>query len=288
MVLSPKRAQAYSQLAALYGFTRDLEALRRLLPRVEAADLDLSDGTQRALDYYQKKDDAKRRDEMHASVHRQEAILSAARSKGGVTFAVAASKLAALKAGGPELGLEADAGEMVRLAEEAHAAAPSQATRQALVAVLLFRADRTLARQEPAYAAMAGRSQRALSAGYLIADVLGQTGPVRERARKDPDVQRVVELVREEGQICPQDVGPWGWALLRGGNPGEADRAGQVVLADTVSQVQRALRQRLEPLSAAAAFQAYWAAQIAGKEAEGREALRNCAAHGVPLPFDVR
>src|SRR5205807_5036789 len=126
LVLSPKGVYPYGLLFYLDGLARDLDAMRRLLQRAESADLDLSDTTRQMREHYAGKDEDKERTEQTARLTRQEAVLKAVRQgKKGLTLAVAASDVARTKMNLAELGVAVDADEIVALAEEAHAAAPS-------------------------------------------------------------------------------------------------------------------------------------------------------------------
>src|SRR6185437_17062066 len=96
-----------------------------------------------------------------------------------------------------QLGDPVEADEVVALAEAAQAAAPSSATRGMLEGALLFRAGRKLAGKEPAFAALVSRTRRSLSAMDLRAVTLAHEGKMRQAIRAEPDVQRVVTLLRE-------------------------------------------------------------------------------------------
>ncbi|HEV3259711.1 MAG TPA: hypothetical protein VG013_22780, partial [Gemmataceae bacterium] len=288
-VLRPKRASPYSNLLSIYAYRRDPEALRGLLRRLEGVDLDLSDETRQALDFYAGKDDAKRRKEWKAGIQRQQDSVRVARKGArGATLAVAASTLADLKMSLDQLGEAVDAAEVVALAEEAHAAAPSQATQSSLVRALLFRAGQTLARQEPPYTAMVTRARRSLSPSYLLAVGLSLDAKLRDAARKNPDVQRAVALVLQETREFPDDPSPWSWALLRGVHPEEAAKVAKALRKDELGRLERSITQQLTPVGAGTAFAACWALQAAGKEAEARAVLKACARRGVPMPFEVK
>jgi hypothetical protein len=204
----------------------------------------------------------------------------------GATLAVAAADLANYKMSMAAYGLEVKADEIVALAEEAHAAAPSRGTSSVLVDALLTRASGVLARQDPAYASMASRSRRSLAPRDLIAVVLARQGPLAKKALDNEDVRRAVALVRETAAKFPDEHPEWWWALLRSAHPEEAARLSQAILGDKSAALKRSAEDKLNPLSASAAFRRSWLAQMAGKEAEGVEALQRCAAEKVPLPFD--
>lgn len=287
LVLAPKNASSYSSLASIHGFTRNLEALRGLEKRMEGVELDLDDGKRQSLDYFSGKDDAKLRQEMTAALERYASLVKATRkSAPGITFAVAAASLAGQKIHLSMLGGETDFEEIVALAEEAHAAAPSSATQATLMAALMARASGTLERQEPKYVSLTQSGRRSLGATYLIPLALDRGGNLRQACLGNADVQRAVALMRENVARFPDEGGPWTWALFRHTSAEDAARMAKIVLQDEVDRLERSIDMRLSPFSAADAYKAYWAWQIAGNEAEGIAVLKRCAARGVPIPLD--
>lgn len=147
------------------------------------------------MDHYQGKDDAWGRKEAEASVARWEGLLKTAREKKGVTLAVAATQLAEAKSGLEAYGAAVDSDAVVALAQEAQSASASSPTQEALVAMVLGRAGRTLARAEQSYAALAsGPVFRALGHKYLIAVALGHLpagSPGRHRSAGLPSHSQV-------------------------------------------------------------------------------------------------
>jgi tetratricopeptide (TPR) repeat protein len=287
LVLSPKNSAVYSTVDSLHHTRRDLKALEALARRLEQVDLDLSDATRQTLEYYSGKSDARSRKDLRASAARfAEAVQAARRDKKGVTLAVAADRLLSCKIGLDTLGEAVAPNEIVALAEEAHAAAPSAATHASLVNALLFRASRTLARQEPAYAAMVKKALRSLGHSLLIAVALSGEDRVRQAALANKDVERAAALLKDNVARFPREPQEWWWAVLRATHPEEAAQVAQAVLRDDLGRIQRSINLKLSPVSGRTAFEAYWASQIAGKEAEGIAILKSYATRGVPLPFD--
>jgi hypothetical protein len=290
VVLAPRGESGWAMLAALYGITRDRAALVGLARRLEGAELDQADTVRKTLEAYQGKDRAKRVKELNATRQREEALVKSLRQGqrgAGVTFAAAATELAATLRGlGEEGGSAGDPDRVVALAEEAHQVAPSSATHTALRDALLYRASRTLEKQEPAYKQMATRARRSLGTSYLVAAALSREGKAREAALKNADVKRALELMREDLARFPDEAGPRTWVMLRAAHPAEAAKVAAALAKDEAHQATLAVGRKLSPVSATTALQTYWGAQMAGKEAEGRAALKAVAARGVPLPFD--
>jgi hypothetical protein len=75
--------------------------------------------------------------------------------------------------------------------------------------------------------------------------------------------------------------------MIQAADPAEAQRLAEAIRQDQTRPTEIAIRLRLSPGSATAALQAYWNAQVVGKEDQGIRALRDCAARGVPLPLDL-
>src|SRR5262249_1033188 len=128
------------------------------------------------LDYYAGKNDAKYLTDFQTGQTRQEAILPAARKVGGATRAVAAATLARLQMSGASLRPTTDLKQTISLVEEAHAAAPSDATHAMRITALVLRTHETLGKQEPAYTELATQTKRTLNGAYLVAIVLGRDG----------------------------------------------------------------------------------------------------------------
>jgi tetratricopeptide (TPR) repeat protein len=288
LVLAPKRADSYTQLAALDEYVRAVDDLRGLWQRLQGVELDLADQTRETLDYYAGKDDAKKLADTKVALERQQGIVQTARKSRDRTFATGAALLVRQQIGASGL-LPPDGDAVVRLAEEAHAAAPSSGTQNTLIFALFYRAHQSLAKSEPAYADLAVRTQRSLGSN-LLTWIIGREGPLRARALAHPDVQRALALKVEQAAAFPDDMGPGTWALLRFAHPREAARIAEEVRgariaeAGRVDELKRSIDRVLSPLSVTAALDSYWALLLAGKEKEADEVFQGLAARGVPLP----
>jgi hypothetical protein len=286
LLLAPKNVVTYREMTKLYSFLDDTEGLRRLLKRIDEAVLDLGESDREALEDYQGKKDEKYRREWEGLIGRDEEIVKEARRVKGATLAAALCGLAQHKMGLVGLGVEVNADEVVALAEEADAAAPSSATRSMLEAALLVRAGLALAKAEPGYAEMVKRAGRALLPPTLIAVALTREGKPREGALGNPDVRRAIGLLRDTVAKFPQDAHVWAWAMLRDAHPDVAANLARVIAQDQADQAENAISLKLSNVNPSAAFHAYWSLLAAGKEADGLEVLRKCAAKGAPMPFD--
>jgi hypothetical protein len=289
LLLAPRHPASYLHLFALLKLTGDWEAFRQLEASARKADLDLSDLIGQRLDFYAGKKDAQLQKELAGQVrHWEKPYAQLAGGSRGPTFALVADLLSRLLIDSAEVGTTVDADRVVRLAEEAHAAAPSRATQNALISALLFRAHRQLIEQEPAYNQLATRVRRALNADYLLAVVLSREGKLRQAALANKDVRRAGELVRERETEFPDEISPSACVILRALYPEETAARTEALARSEVGKWSRAISLRLSPASASAALECYWALSLAGKEEQGQAILKRCAAQGVPLPFDVR
>jgi tetratricopeptide (TPR) repeat protein len=289
LVLAPKNASAYFSLASLYRFTRNLEALRGLDKRLDGVELDLADSTRETLEYLRGKKDAQLQQEFKASIDRHEKQVAETRDMPNkATFAVAATHLVYNLTALDYLGQQVDPNRIVRLAEEAHTAAPSRATHGCLIGALLFRAHRALTEKVPTYAALAARTKRSVGTGYLVAVALSWEGPVQATAQSHPDVQRAVLLLKEAQAAFPDAPDPWTWAMIQSTYPDDAAVVRKALLEDELGRADRAIELRLAPVSGANVLQAYWAMQAAGEATKGRAILQAAADRGVPLPFDLK
>jgi hypothetical protein len=288
LVLAPNDAHGYSQLCALLVFVGDRKGLKALREQLEGAELDLADQTRLAVEYYAGTKDRQYRDTATNSLARYKGVVQALRAKQGPTFATAAAALSAAGIHADELGLPTDANAILQGAEEAHAAFPSQGTYFALEEALAFRVNRELARHDPAFQKIHSRAKRSTYPVVLLAAALAGNAQRAEAARANPDFQRLVRMVTEYDGKFAERPKPWSWVLL--GIVG-SERTAQVaarVRADLVGELDRTITRRLSPLDASNALLLSWQQQIAGKEADGREILKQLSKQGVPLPVETK
>lgn len=284
LLLAPKRPEAYGTLARLFNLTGDVKGLEDVGERLGGVELDLEEANRRTRDYYAGKDEPKRVEELKTGIEQMEGRLPAARKKGGRTFAVAAAGLASARAGAAELLTVSDPGALVRLAEEAHRASPSDGTRNALAAALSLRAHRALIQAEPAYAALAKESRRGLGAGLISWVLAGEEGELRDRVAANADVKRVAAIRQEQLKHLPDRTGPNTWALLRATHPAEAAKLVKALQKDRRAELKRRIDAALSPLSPWPVLEEAWLLRAAGKAEQAKEALKRAAKAGVPLP----
>jgi hypothetical protein len=287
LVLAPKDIYPYLVLVGIHGFTRDLAALRNLERQLRDAELDLADTIQVQLDHIAGKKAAKEKADLEVTIKRWEEYYTRFKKDGGATFAVAAVTLAGSLMRREEVGEAVDVDRVIRLAEEAHAAAPSRQTQSFLADALLFRTHRQLIQQEPEYAKMATRARRALEHDDLIVVAVERGGKLRTAALADPSLRRACDLLKEQARAFPDEAGPGTCILLQVTDPTEAAPMIESLGKNESGKLARAIALKLAPANPRTALAGYWALKLEGKEAEGKAILKACAARGVPFPFDL-
>ena len=286
LILAPNNPALYAEYQELLHFLGDRDGLANLDRRAAESKPDLEAARQDLRDHWEGKKDAQWRAESAVAVARAERILADTKIASGTTFARAAAALVHARLGQEALDMPFDADAAVQEAEQAHQAAPSPGTRSSLQSALLARAHKDLSAKEAEYAALVSRSKRSLNSSDLIAVALWREGALRPRVLANGDVQRVLQMIRDDFAQFPDEPHEWSWAMLRAAHPEDAGRMAQALAANELLRLKRALEVRLSPQNPGMALQQCWMLDSAGKTAEAREILKRAAAAGVPLPFD--
>ena len=114
---------------------------------------------------------------------------------------------------------------------------------------------------------------------------MDRDGPLGQAARKDPDVLRVAKLTIEGYDGDPVYVaGPRSWCFLRTLNPDRAAKIKETYAHAEADRRSQVISLKVNSMNGSEALESYWAAVMAGKEAEGQSILKAFAARGVPLP----
>ena len=283
LTLAPKSLHSYSSLSAILDEARDLEGLKALAARLEKADLDLGDATRESADYLSGRSDAKKSADAKKSLARAEAALAAARGRKDRTFAYAAGRYILAKQAVWAFGEKVDADELVKLAEEAHAAAPSDGTASALAGALVFRAHASLTASEPEYAKLAAKTKRSLST-WLVYHVLADGRALKPKVAENPDVKRLAELAVEDFAADADELGVATLVLVRAINPDAAKAMTEKVKANERQRLLARMGRLMAPYAAANVYRDVWLLQLDGKDAEAKKLLADLAARGLPLP----
>jgi tetratricopeptide (TPR) repeat protein len=287
LILSPKNVEAYASLADLALLERDETALRQLLERLDSVELDLGDELRKTREYYAGTKLLQEREEFTSSLKRAQEALERARAKSGSTLAFAAVSRAGLTLHGIEVGVPADLDTVLRLSEEAHAAASSRATYEGLISVLFYRVSSALAAQDKAFAQLVSRTQRSCDSTMVLLMGLAVSPDRCRIVLGTSDCRRLVQLEVELAQKFPEHATPSSWLLLRTANRPEATSLGQRILADKVGDLGRRIGLRCSPLATTNALECYWYEQLAGHEEKGRAILARLDEYKVPLPVEM-
>lgn len=284
LLLAPKNVAPYIALATLHLHTRDADGLRALDMRLQSADVDHTELDRQQRDELEGNNDAKRQKLRAHALAQSRDRLEAARSSSGPTFAVAAAAHIHDLTSGEFLGDAAPAATIVALAEEAYRRAPSHGSRWLLVSALLHRAHQELSRNVAAYTALADKGKRTLNSANLIAIALARDDALRTSCLAHADVQRALDMLKQDGERFPSRRGEWSWALLRAAHPAEAACIAAANQNDEVNRLGLKLLHRLLPDNVDIAYRTSLALQMAGRDAEADGVLRQLASRGIPLP----
>jgi hypothetical protein len=165
-----------------------------------------------------------------------------------------------------------DVNELVKLAEEAHAAAPSEGTASALSAALVFRAHLALIGANAEYAKLAKKTGRSLGPS-LVFYALAADSPLRAPTAANADVKRAAALRVEDFHLDADQAVPMTWLMVRAVVPAEAAAIAQSVKGNERLRVRRKIDRLLSPPSAAQALEDYASFLIEGKDEEAKRAL---------------
>ncbi len=273
IVLSPRKAQPYTMLQSIYGFTRDQKALEQLSGRLDDANLDITATREAYLKYYRLNQDPDARKAMEAELQRAEKKVRQTRdSKNVWEFAIAVQGYLGRQAMRRDAGA-ADVDALVELATAAHAKARSLATYQLMTMALLQRAGRTLAAKFPAYAKAVSTTSRSLTPSYSVVLILSRDDALGAAARANADVRHAATLVVEQAHAFPDLRNAWSWALLRSVQPDEADALAKFLAHDPVGHAKREVAHKVLPFVTTGVWDLYWEQQATGQADSARQTL---------------
>lgn len=226
-----------------------------------------------------------RREEFQAARARWEKLEAERKKTPDRAYALAASGLAMNLLQGARLGESIDLDRPLKLAEQAHQLAPSRATQEGLIAILLHRVERQLRERDAEYRTQTEGFVRVLDPMHLIGLALSHKGPVREMAIANPDFKRAIELVKQRFKDFPDEPSPSWHVLVSALDAEEGKKIADALKADTFGKTARQLTLRLNPAYLAQVIEEQWQLQLEGKQKEAEELLQRTAELGVPLPF---
>jgi hypothetical protein len=282
MVLAPRRVDSYSHLARIFEYLNDLDGLKSVAGRLRGVELDQAQARQEMLDFLAGKKDEKQREEIKKALSRFEEVYTAARKGGGPTLAVAACQLVSMHIAASMYGLPVDADKLVKLTEEADAAAPSSATKNMRTEALKFRAHLRLNKEDLEYQAVVKKHWRSMGP-LVLTLVLSRSGPLRDKALANADIKQSTKLLLGQLKAFPEGWGATTWAFLQATAPEEAAKLAAKLKDNERESVERTINQILSPYSTATMLEEYWALQLAGKQDEAQKLLQEHAKKGIPL-----
>jgi hypothetical protein len=249
-----------------------MEGLKGVLARLQKAELDLGDATREYKEFLSGQSDARHGPSARKALDRAKEGLASARARKDRTFAVAVGNYLRAEALAWSYGDNPDANELVKLAEEAHAAAPSDGTATILSSALLFRAHLNLIGANADYAKLAKKTKRSIGS-YLIYYALATDTPLRAAAAANADMKRLAALRIEDFHLDADEATPNTWLLARAVVPAEAAAIAASVKGNERARVRRKIDRALAPPSAAQALEDYAILSIEGKDEEAKRAL---------------
>jgi hypothetical protein len=284
MVLSPKQEGAAAILYGIHQFTHNEAALTRLEQRIRAADLDTADQLAHTKEFLNGARDPHSRVALAAALKRSEALADALRGKGGRTAAVAIALQVEQMLSLDLFTGTTDMAKVTALAQEAYRMSPSASTSGILETAYLFQAAQELRRAAPEFDAYYNKYKRSLGVTHLMAAAASEPGPLQDLILRNPQMQKALEMLRDQGKKFPNGGSPYEWAILKKLDAAEAQRIAQTIRASSRKHLEQSITNLLRPSSASEALDTYWLAQIDGKQ-DGRAALSKVAALGIPVPI---
>jgi hypothetical protein len=285
MLLAPQNAGSYFQVAATRVFLRDAEGLKALFERLRTANVDTADLEKNTLDYIRGKDLDKTRRQKQADVARLRKAIATLQGRKDATFAVACCRLSSDLIALGTIDERVDVDEIVRLAEDAHEAAPSSGTLHSLINALAYRAVGALAAKSPPDADKVKKSRRTMSALYLLAALARHDESAQARLQKDADVTRIVSLEKESGRAFPGERSAVEWALLSRIDPAEAKQVAAAVQKDAISEVTMQAMDLILRTNPTRAMDAYWKLEMQGRQDEAAKVVERLRKQGIELPL---
>jgi hypothetical protein len=283
-VMSPRSINAYSQLLQANEFLADAAALSTLASRLKDAQFDQTDLYSRTVAYYRFEEDPEDRARFTSGLDEARKAVTKWREQGQhAAMALEVSQVVRYAASQSDIA-QLDTNELVQLAEEAHAAAPSLGTYSTLIYALLVRANQSLSQAHPDYAEAARAASRSLTPALCVPLALPLQSELGAAARQNADVLRAVALTKERHERFATTGLVSGWALLHGMGDPAAESWAALVQADQVSTLSRECGLSLAPYAAANACYEYWARLATGRADSARDPFQPVIAAGIPLP----
>ncbi|QDU96977.1 tetratricopeptide repeat protein [Lignipirellula cremea] len=284
LVLAPSQELTYEVLREYAAMERDTGMMEALVERAESNVFDLAAQRQAVSEYLPGTND-----EQYAKLSRDQLkilrrnLAETDQDPPGVLFAIAANRLAYALMSSSDVLPGNSPDEVVELAEQSHAAAPSFGTRLTLIAALLFRANQSVAQQDADWNERVQEKRRRFDDFGLIGLLLEGDAPARKRMLENADFLKACAQLKIHEERTPGSLGPIEWSLLRHVDQPFADQLRQAVLANQRQQYSRRLDLRIRAFAVAVYLQEHWIAQMENKAADAAQWLQRAEHVGQPL-----
>jgi hypothetical protein len=283
VLLAPQNPSSYHTLAELVRCQADLAGQRDLLSRLQAVKLDQTEAMRQQKDFLAGTEDAKLLEPAQTHAKQAEAAVTACRKANPTTFAVAIGQHCSAQIALFTLGQSVDSAALLKLAEEAHQAAPSLGTRRTIEQVLQLRVHERFSKQNAEYGKLVQKTKRALNL-MLAYELLARSGPLTQALLADADVIRLRKMALEDFQAEPQRAPLGDWPLLRWESAAVQQQVVKALQSDESARIRRATDALLSPPSATQVLRQVWLLRATGQSAEAEKLLRKAASDGLPMP----
>ncbi len=285
LLLAPKNAGLYALSLQLHDMLRDAAQLQKLSERIRIASPDLAPITRDTLETYAVAKDQERLERLQNEVRRYEGLLNSPEVKDHpLTLEYAEVALDGFEQIGGQAGAAIDSQKVLERAVTTYQRLPTSAGLASLIAAHFYRAHDELKQQNPAYAALAKSTFRALSPRELFALLLDRNDALAQLIRQNSNFRKGLDLLKQEGQIFPSYRQPEEWALFRTIDADEAARVASQLKNATVDRLTDDLFFQLNPLAGTIVLRQYWTAKLNGKPEDAAAFYRQALSAGVPLP----
>jgi tetratricopeptide (TPR) repeat protein len=286
LLLAPKNVSLYWMGVSAQNGLRNLSELQKLQQRFQIASPDLAEPRQSLKDFYSGAKEQERMSQLTNEIQRLEGLLSASAVKDHpLSLEFVRVKLIESRQQLAADGAPVDSRKVLDEALAVYQLHQDSATLDCLIAAYFFQAHDELCRQSTDYARLAGQTRRALLPRLLMAVLLeGDNTALSPLIRKNPNVLKALELVKEQGRRFPSFRPVNDWALFRTVDPAEAGLAGRQLKADLASRLADEIQFELNPLSGRFVLEQVWTRKMSGDATGAAQLYQNALRDGVPLP----
>ncbi|MBI3828991.1 MAG: hypothetical protein HY291_05725 [Planctomycetes bacterium] len=285
LLLAPKRASIYQELASFYLSARNAAGVKALLEKAKGVEFDSKENIQTLAEFLAGQRDAEIQAEVQVRLAKWEKTLAEMpKDVRGATPALACERYVQAAYEGYPANVPCDPEKIVGLAERALSAKDCSGSRGLLTTALFFRAHQRLCKSVPEFAELDKKLKRNLSFTEIFASGLEKLPKLREAAAADPDVRKAAGLLYASVRAIPLSTTSWDWIMLTHLNPEGARVALENLKQDEARLASYELTLTLNPHSADAALAFSWLLRALGQNERAETVLKDCAKFGFPMP----